>query len=456
MDNSILFLGAAETVTGSKFLVKTTSKNILIDCGLFQGIKVLREMNWLPLTFNPSKIDYVILTHAHLDHIGYLPKLVKDGFKGKVLCTAPTKDLSKIILMDSAKIQEEEARLANLMGHTKHQPAKPLYTVKDVKQVFALYHVTEPETWVSLSEKIRFRYKLNGHILGSAFIDLEVEKKRIVFSGDIGRDNDPMLFAPERPTKADVLIVESTYGDRLHPEGSTANSLQTFINNAEKNKGPLIIASFSVDRAQDFMHEIWKLKKKRKISNVDVYIDTPMGVAVSKIYLKYSDWHQLSEETLSEVIKSTKVVRSDKESKQLASDKSFKIIIAGSGMMNGGRVLNYLKEQLENTNATFLISGFQAEGTRGRNINDGQHEIKVHGHYYPVKAKIANIRTMSSHADQQEIISWLGNIKNKPSAVFVAHGEKKSATALKEKLMRQFKWNNITVPKINNEYEILL
>jgi metallo-beta-lactamase family protein len=454
MNDSLFFLGAAETVTGSKTLVKTSNHTILVDCGLFQGKKELREKNWQTLPVTPSEIDFVLLTHAHLDHIGYLPRLIKDGFNGKIFCTAPTMELAKIILMDSAKIQEEEALLANTYGHTKHKPAKPLYTSEDIKPVLEKIEIKEPNIWFQTVSDIRFRFKLNGHILGSTFVEIEVKGKRIVFSGDIGRDNDQMLFPPQKPTKADVLVVESTYGDRLHSEEFTSKRLQQIINNAEKRNGPLIIASFSVDRAQDFMYEIWKLKKEGKINQKDVYIDTPMGVAVNSIYLKYSDWHQLKKDTLIEVINSCLVVRSDKESKTLASDDSFKIIIAGSGMLNGGRVLNYLKTQLENPNATFLLSGYQAEGTRGRDINEGQMKIKVHGHYYNVKATIENIRTMSSHADQNDLISWMGNISKSPDSIFISHGEKKSSISLAEVIKQKLKWKNIAVPKMNDEYPI--
>jgi len=274
---SLQFLGAAGTVTGSKFLIKTPSKNILIDCGIFQGIKKLRELNWSDLPFDPAKIDHVLLTHAHLDHVGFLPRLVKRGYNKPVYCTAPTAELAEILLLDSAHIQEEDARLANKHGFSKHEPAMPLYDVSDAKAAIKLLQPKDDNRWFEVDENIKFQFRRNGHILGATFIELEIYKKRFVFSGDIGRIQDPMLEIPERPAHADVIVMESTYGNRIHKHTDTLQEIKTIVNEAYKNRSSLIIPSFTVDRAQDLMYYLYLLEKKKEIPNLPIYLDSPMG-----------------------------------------------------------------------------------------------------------------------------------------------------------------------------------
>jgi metallo-beta-lactamase family protein len=440
-ENYIQFLGAAGTVTGSKYLFSVDGYHFLIDCGLFQGLKELRARNWMTFPFPASRIDCVILTHGHLDHIGYLPRLVKQGFNSPIYCTEPTADLTQIILSDSAKIQEEDAARANSKGYSKHSPAMPLYDLKDVEKTIPLMSPQPIEEFIQLNEKIKFRFRKNAHIPGASFIELDIKGKRFVFSGDIGRPDDPMLVHGEKPEKADFLFVESTYGDRLHPEISTENILKRIINNAISNHGPLIVSSFSVDRAQDFMYAIWKLKEEGKIPDLPVYLDSPMGLDVTRLFLKYPEWLNLDPGVFKEVFKDTRLVKSVKETYHLAKDKSPKIIIAGSGMMNGGRILHYLEKQLGNPAATFVLPGFQATGTRGRQLSDGSAEIKLHGHYFKVKATIEHIKTMSSHADQGELLSWMSGIKNKPENVFIVHGEPQASDALRVKIQDKFGWH---------------
>lgn len=452
---SIQFLGAAGTVTGSKYLLSVNGTNLLVDCGLFQGLKNLRELNWMDLPFPASKIDHILLTHGHLDHVGYLPRLVSQGFKGSIYCTLPTADLVELILTDSAMIQEEDAEHANALGYSKHSPALPLYTVKDVERTLPLLRPHELNSFVSLSEGTRFRFRKNAHIPGASFIELDTGNSRIVFSGDLGRPDDPMLLPPDKPEKADYLIVESTYGDRLHPAESTEEVLLRIIQKSLGNHGPLLVPSFTVDRAQDFMYIIWKLKKENKIPDIPVYLDSPMGTDVSRLFLKYPDWLKLDRDVFKEVFKSTRMVRSVEETRTLARNSHPRIIIAGSGMMNGGRILHYLESHLSDPKATVIIPGYQAAGTRGRTLSEGADEIKIHGHYFKVRASIEHIHTMSSHADQGEILDWMSAIKNTPKKVFIVHGEPHASQVLRVKIRDHYGWA-CDVPQLRDKVDLQL
>ena len=449
----ITFLGAAGTVTGSKFLLRHEDKSILIDCGLFQGLKQLRLMNWQQLPVNATDIDRVILTHAHLDHIGYLPRLVHQGFKGEINCTAPSHDIAEALLIDSAHLQEEDAELANEMGFSKHTPAKPLYDIKDVQRTMPLFQPLKEDEWHDIGENFRFRLRRNGHILGAAFVEVDVNDRRVVFSGDIGRRDDIMLPPPERPHHADYLVIESTYGDRLHPQENTFDRLREVVNRAAGRNGVLLIPSFTVDRAQDFIYILWSLKQRKEIPDVPIYLDSPMGVGVSKVFCRYDDWVKLPEDVFDQAYATVRTVRSATETEKLSMDKSPKIVIAGSGMMNGGRILQYLKMHLPDPESTIIIPGYQAEGTRGRLIRDGAPEIKIHGAFYEVKAHIEEITSMSSHADQSQILDWLGMIGHKPKGVFIVHGEPQAANALRVKINHKLHWDAI-VPKLGETFPL--
>ena len=437
---TIQFLGAAGTVTGSKYLVKAFGKNILIDCGLFQGLKQLRLMNWDNLPINGSEIDVVLLTHGHLDHCGYLPRLVKSGFNKRILATEPTLEIAKVILEDSARIQEEDAERANQEGFSKHKPAKPLYDKKDVEKTIPHFSPQPLDKWIELFENISARFRYNGHIIGATFIELKLRNKIFVFSGDIGRENDSLMYPPQKPEQADILIIESTYGNKLHPESAEAH-LAEVINEAAQKQGTIVIPSFAVERAQLLMFLLWQLRKKNVIPNIPVYMDSPMGKNVLEIFHHNKEWHKLSVEDCNEMCRDIILVQSIQDTMKLARKKNAKIIIAGGGMASGGRVLTYFQNYLGDSNATILLAGYQAEGTRGRSLLEGASEIKLYGKYYPVRARTVNLEGLSAHADQRELINWLSNIKNTPEHIFIVHGEKVGAEGLKNKIKEVYNWD---------------
>lgn len=454
MKNSIKiqFLGAVETVTGSKYLIQTNDKNILVDCGMFQGLKKLRLLNWEPLPFNVSTIDIVLLTHGHLDHTGYLPRLVKAGFAGPIWGTAPTLEIAKIILEDSAKIQEEDAARANAKGYSKHKPAQPLYDLKDVEKTVPHFNPQPLDKWIEISEGISCRFKYNSHIIGATFIELKIGDKTIVFSGDIGRDNDLLMYPPQKPEVADFLFVESTYGDRLNPTHSE-ETLVEIINTAAKMNGTIIVPGFAVERIQMLMYLLWQLKKKGKIPAIPIYMDSPMGRNVLDIFHHNTSWHKLPADQCTEMCRDIKLIKTMQETVKLATDKSAKIVIAGSGMASGGRVLTYFQQFLGDPSATILLVGYQAEGTRGRALLEGAKEIKLYGKYYFVKAKIENVEGLSAHADQKGLIDWMSQLKKKPEKIFIVHGEPQSADALRVKIKDVYGWDCV-IPLLNEIIKI--
>ena len=457
MKNSIKinFLGAAGVVTGSKFLIETSEKNILIDCGMFQGLKELRELNWNPLPVNVETIDVVLLTHGHLDHVGYLPRLLKEGFKGKIIGTAPTLAIAEIILRDSAKIHEEDAQKANKEKYTKHNPALPFYTTLEVEKTLKLFQVELIDKWVILSENISYRFQFNGHILGATYIDLDINGKRFVFSGDIGRQNDYLLEDPKKPEWADYLFIESTYGNKLHEHENVEEILSELIKETIYKKGNLIIPSFAVERLQTLIYILWKLYKTNKIPNIPIFIDSPMGNRVLEVFQRFPKWHKLSVSEYRAMCNHVTILESYKETWETIDNKNPKIVIAGSGMVTGGRVLTYLQQLIDEPATTVLLVGYQAEGTRGRQLQDGAHEIKFFGKYYPVKATIKSIESLSAHADQSDLLSWMSIIKNIPENVFLIHGESPVLDAFRTKIKDIYNWN-VTIPKLLDVQTIII
>ncbi len=449
----IHFLGASGTVTGSKFMIETPTYNLMVDCGVFQGIKALREENWKNLAVDASTIDAVLLTHGHLDHTGYLPRLLQQGFKGKIIGTSPTLAIAEIILKDSAKINEEEAEKANQEQYTKHHPALAYFTVQEAENTIKRFQSLAHEVWHPLAENIRFRFQYNGHILGATFIELEIFGKTMVFSGDIGRREDLLLYPPQKPKWADFLFLESTYGNKLHPKENVTEKLVELINQTIHQKGTLIIPSFAVERLQTLMFLLWKLYDERKIPAIPIFIDSPMGNNVLSVFEQYSAWHKITRSQFSQMNDRMNIITSYKETWETIDDPRPKIVIAGSGMVTGGRVLTYLQQLIDKPTTSIMLVGYQAEGTRGRQLLEGAKELKFFGKYYPVKAKIHQLESLSAHADQAGILDWLRNLKNIPEQTFLIHGEPTALDSLRVKLKDTFKWN-VTIPQLREVVEI--
>lgn len=450
----IHFLGAAGTVTGSKFLIDLPEKQILVDCGMFQGIKKLRELNWKYLPIEAKNIDLVLISHGHMDHTGFLPRLVDMGYRGPIWGTEPTLDIAEIILRDSAKIQEEDAKRANKEGFTKHKPAKPLYNTQDVEQTLPFFEDKPAWQWIEMGRDIRLRFQPNGHILGSTFIELEVHSRRLVFSGDVGRQEDPLLEAPGKPEKADYLILESTYGDRRHPQ-EEEQKLERIINETVERQGTLIIPSFAVERAQLLMYLLWQLRKNGTIPGVPIILDSPMGASVLKLFQRHPEWHKLSEDECAAMCSVVRVVQDYSETWDIIDDPQPKIVIAGSGMVTGGRVLTYLQQYVERPETTVMLAGYQAEGTRGRQMLDGCPEIKFYGKYYKVNARIEYLESLSAHADQPELLAWVEDIDQKPGQVFLVHGEPQALDMMRLKLKDTYGWD-ARIPELFEIAEIEL
>ncbi len=451
----INFLGAAGVVTGSKFLIETSELNILIDCGMFQGLKELRALNWIDLPVEVSAIDVVLLTHGHLDHVGYLPRLVKQGFKGKIIGTAPTLAIAEIILKDSAKIHEEDAEKANKEKFSKHQPALPFYTVKEAEATLKLFKAEAEDQWLTLSQHISYRFQYNGHVIGATFIELVIKGKRFVFSGDIGRSNDYLLDNPKTPEWADFLFIESTYGHKLHPKEHVEDILTNIIKDVIHKNGTLIIPSFAVERLQTLVYILWQLYKKRNIPDIPIFVDSPMGNNVLEVFKRFPKWHKLATEDYKAMCNHVTIVQSYRETWETIDDKRPKIVIAGSGMVTGGRVLTYLQQLIDQPSTTVLLVGYQAEGTRGRQLLDGAHEIRFFGKYYPVSATIKSIESLSAHADQKDLLNWMRSLKNSPEQVYLVHGEPSALDAFRIKIETVFNWN-VVIPKLTDVYKVIL
>ncbi|HUK56335.1 MAG TPA: MBL fold metallo-hydrolase [Nitrospiria bacterium] len=436
----LTFLGATGTVTGSKYLIASGSKKVLVDCGLFQGFKQLRLRNWESLPVHPAEIDAVVLTHAHLDHSGYLPLLVKEGFSGKIHCTPGTRDLCAILLPDSGYLQEEDAEHANKHRYSKHAPARPLYTQQDALRSLRQFAILDFDRDLDLGGGLTVKLMPAGHILGSAFVFLKNNETSVLFSGDLGRPHDLIMKPPTPVHKADYLVVESTYGNRRHDPEDPKAALAKVIRRTAERGGVLLIPSFAVGRTQSVLYCIHLLKSERAVPDIPVYLNSPMAIEATDVYLRDAGEHRLTPSECKAMCGAAHFIGSVEESKRLNGFPPPMIVISASGMATGGRVLHHIKAFAPDPRNTILFVGFQAGGTRGEAMVHGAASVKIHGEYVPVRAEVVAIEGLSAHADGAEIMDWLGRFDAPPRETFITHGEPPAADALRHRIEEERGW----------------
>jgi metallo-beta-lactamase family protein len=458
---TLTFLGATDTVTGSRFLISTSKSKVLVDCGLFQGTKEIKSKNWEPFPVDIDTLDGVILTHAHLDHSGYLPLLVRDGYKKKIHATHYTKEIAKIILLDSAHLQELDAKFASEKKYSKHPDPKPLYNTKDAQDAIELFSEHPFRKLIQVTQDISVTFYPSGHILGSSFVEVNASGKKILFTSDLGRNNHPLLSNPDAPPTLDVDIVvtESTYGNRVHD--SSQESFASELNQAIKRGGKILIPAFAVDRTEVILMALHKLIEENKIPQIPIYVDSPMAIRALALYrdavandsLEIRDGVSKKWENQDPFnAGSLKQLESTEDSKTLKLIEGTGIIISASGMSSGGRVVHHLKNLLPDPSNTVILVGFQAAGTRGRLLEEGVTRVKIHGDWVSVNAHISKIESFSVHADSDELVKWLSQV-NKPSKTFIVHGEADSQLAMKNRLHDELGWNTV-IPKSHKIYDL--
>jgi metallo-beta-lactamase family protein len=435
------FLGATNTVTGSKYLVQHGDASLLVDCGLFQGYKQLRLRNWSALPIQPSSIDAVVLTHAHIDHSGYLPLLARQGFRGKVYCSPATFDLCRILLPDSGHLQEEEAAFANRYRLSKHQPAMPLYTRDDAERCLKLFHPVAWDTAWAPVPGVHASMRPSRHMAGSSFVRLDDGSRSVLFSGDVGRPNDLVLKAPTPMDGADYLVVESTYGDREHPSSDPLFQLGEVIRRTAARGGVVVIPAFAVGRAQSLLYCISLLKAQHAIPDLPVYLNSPMAANAMDVYWKHKEDLRLSASECQAVASVARIVQTPEESERLNARRGPMVIIAASGMATGGRVVHHIKAFGSDRRNTLLFAGFQAGGTRGANIVGGAPAVRIHGNDVPIRAEVVQLEDLSAHADAPEILDWLRHFKQPPRKTFITHGEPAAADAMRQRIERELGWS---------------
>jgi metallo-beta-lactamase family protein len=464
---TLSFWGGVGTVTGSKYLLATSNAQVLVDCGMFQGLKELRERNWQDPPFNPRSLDAVLITHAHIDHTGSLPRLVRQGFDGPVYCSQGTSDLLKILLPDAGRLQEEEADYRNRHNLTKHKPALPLYTETDAVATLKLVvPVKNDGVPVEIAKGVRAGFRTSGHILGSSLVLVEIDDagndglgRRVLFSGDLGHYDQPIIRDPLGPPACDYLLVESTYGDRLHDPEDPKIALTRIINDAAQRNAPVLIPAFAVGRTQEILYLIRELEDEKQIPVLPTCVDSPMAASATTAYANRTE--EQDEDYASILAKKVHPLRthammtcsSKAESKRLNEATGARVIISASGMMTGGRVLHHALRMLPDPNATIVFVGYQAAGTPGRRILDGEPEVKILGEWVPVRCRIARIGGFSAHADWQEILKWLEGLKLPPRRTYLTHGEPEAATAMAEHIKQRFGWA-VSVPKLGDRVDL--
>ena len=433
----VTFLGAAETVTGSRFVVESGGRRVLVDCGLFQGVKRLREMNWAPFPVDPSTIDAVLLTHAHIDHSGYLPGFVRDGFEGRVWCSHSTLSLARILLPDSAYLQEEEARFANKRRSSRHHPALPLFTQDDAQVALERFTPVDFDTDIEPAPGITARFGRAGHILGASWVRVDDGRRSVLFSGDLGRDDDLLMTPPSPPPAADHVVIESTYGDRRHPHEDATARLEQIVTTTIERRGIVLIPVFAVGRAQTILHILATLRREGRIPSVPVYLNSPMAINATELFLDAPREHRLTDAQLRELGRDVEFVRDVEASKELTRRDDPMIILSASGMITGGRVLHHLVQVAPERRNTIVLAGYQATGTRGESIANGASTVRVFGEDVPIRAHVERIDSLSAHADADGLLAWLAAAPSPPSAVSVVHGEAGAADTLRRRISHE-------------------
>lgn len=447
----IRFLGAAGTVTGSRYLLTHENTRILIDCGLFQGVKAIRSRNWKPFPVHPREIQAVVLTHAHLDHSGYLPRLMREGFHGHIWCTPATKQLSEILLVDSGNLQEEDARHANRFGYSKHEPAEPLYTAADAEKVMPQFHTADYGHPVRVGP-FTIRFSPAGHILGSSCVRVECEGHSITFSGDVGRPHDPVMNPPAPLQETDWLVVESTYGDRLHEKTDVAEKLARLVSETITRGGTVLLPAFAVGRAQVLMFLLTSMMAKRQIPQAPIYLDSPMAIDVTDVFMHHHKEHRLNRSECEMMCAHVLYTSTGEQSQAISASEHPKIIIAGAGMLNGGRILHHLMAFGGDARNTLIMTGYQAEGTRGHALLNSADKLRIYGQEVDIRCQVEQLDGLSAHADYEEILDWLRPLVP-PRKTFITHGEPVAADSLRQKLERQFGWST-EVPEQGEEFDL--
>lgn len=446
MTPSLTFLGAAGTVTGAKFLLQTDGARVLLECGMFQGLRELRERNWQPLPFAARSLQAILLSHAHIDHSGYLPRVVRDGFEGPIFCSSGTADLLTVMLPDAAHLQEEEAEFRNRKGKTKHRPALPLFTGEDAQRALRQLRPVAFDTKFAAARDVDAVFRLSGHILGASIVEVTAHGRRLVYSGDLGRYDVPVMRDPVVVPGADTLMVESTYGNRVHPPDDGTPVIEAAVKRATDRRGWLLIPAFAIGRTQDLLYILRELEEAGRIPRLPVYLDSPMAIEATKMYAAHPEEHDsaLTKVTAAGGKPFTParfaVTRTAEESKRLNGLDGPLIVIAGSGMATGGRILHHLHHRIGDERTTVLFVGYQAAGTRGRLLRDGARTLRIFGEEVPVRATITATDALSAHADQAELLRWLRAFTTPPRMTYCVHGEPQAAVALKNAIEEQLRW----------------
>ncbi|MGH9732530.1 MAG: MBL fold metallo-hydrolase RNA specificity domain-containing protein [Candidatus Acidiferrales bacterium] len=461
----ITFLGAVGTVTGSKYLVEAGGKRLLVDCGLFQGPKPLRQRNWDQLPIDPSTIDWIVLTHAHIDHTGYLPRIVRDGFRGPIYANAATRELCELLLPDSAHLQEEDAQYATKKGYSSHKPALPLYTVADAQAALTRFQEIPRKDPFTISPQFTVKPTDAGHILGSSSLQITITENGksavVVFSGDVGRYDQPILNDPEPIAKADYILCESTYGDRDHPKDSPYDAIAAIVNRVVKRGGAIVIPAFAVGRTQTLMYILRQLEERQQIPKLPTFVDSPMAINVTDLYVRHKEDHSLKftreEQTGNHDPLNTHEVhmtRAVEESKAINNINTPCIIISASGMCTGGRILHHLVRRLPDSRSAIILAGYQGEGTLGRHLLEGAKLARIYGDEIPVRAEITEVSQFSAHGDRGEIVRWLSGFTAPPKQLYLVHGDPPAAQAFRETVQQQLHWP-VTIPAYMDSFDPL-